>query len=152
MSMVTKSRWSRRLAPLLLLVAGTLLGAGCYKGGVSPNSNSVILVVTNRGFFDVNVFAVRSSGGSSRRLGLVTGNSTRTIQVPENELQPGGLLVVAVRAVAGRFAWTSQAVQTGSGVVARLDVVSTGSGDLSQSQFYTQYARPPEPIDTLASR
>jgi hypothetical protein len=148
MSMFTRSPLSRVVAPLLLLVAGAVLGTGCYKGGANINGNAVILVVTNRGYFDVNVFSVRSTGGSSRRLGLVTGNSTRTIQVPENELQPGGLLVLAVRAVAGRMTWTSQAVQTGPGVIARLDVISTGGGDLSQSQLYTQYSRPPEPIDT----
>lgn len=134
---------------LLLLLASTVLGAGCYKGATGGSGNAVILLVNNRGFFDVNIFSVRSTGGSSRRLGLVTGNSTRTIQVPENELQPGGTLVLAVRAVAGRSTWTSQPVQVGPGVIARLDVISTGGGDLSQSQLYTQYAPRPEPIDTL---
>ncbi|MCE2899670.1 MAG: hypothetical protein ACK6DP_06780 [Gemmatimonas sp.] len=148
MSRFTKSQLARVVVSLLL-AAGAMSGTGCYRGGVNPSGNTVILVVTNRGFFDVNVFSVRSSGGNSRRLGLVNGNSTRTIQVPENELQPGGTLVLAVRAVAGRFAWTSQPVQTGPGVIARLDVISTGSGDLSQSQLYTQYSRPPEPIDTV---
>lgn len=149
MSVLSKVRALRASGAVLLLFAGALSGTGCYKGAGGNTGNPVILLVNNRGFFDVNVFSMRSTGGSSRRLGLVNGNSTRTIQVPENELQPGGVLVLAVRAVAGRSTWTSQPVQVGSGVIARLDVITTGGGDLSQSQLYTQYAPPPQPIDTL---
>ncbi|MBL0938376.1 MAG: hypothetical protein IBJ03_05760 [Gemmatimonadaceae bacterium] len=142
---------SRRLALVALCVAA-VGSMGCYKNGVVSSSGTVVLMVNNRGYFDVNVFAVRSTGSSTRRLGLVNGNSQRTIMVPENELQPGGLFVVGVRAVAGRNMWTSQPVQMGPGVVARLEVMTTGGGDLNQTQFFTQYAPPPEPIDTIGNR
>lgn len=140
---------SRRLA-WLALGAAAAGGLGCYKKGMVTSTSSVVLMVNNRGYFDVNVYAVRSTGSSSRRLGLVNGNSQRTILVPDTELQPGGSFVVAARVVGGRSTWTSQPVQMGPGVVARLELMTTGGGDLNQSQFFTQYSSPPEPIDTLA--
>ncbi|MBX9857947.1 MAG: hypothetical protein K2Y26_20655 [Gemmatimonadaceae bacterium] len=145
-------RPSRRLRwmPAALLFA-LFSGVGCYKNTGSGNSGSVVMIVNNRGFFDVNVFSVRATGASNRRLGLVNGNSQRTIMVPESELQPGGMLQVAVRAVAGRVGWISPALQVGPGIVARLEIITTAGGDVSQSQFFTQFASP-SPSDTLAPR
>lgn len=143
---VRRARW----APLALLLVA-LSGLGCYKNAVSNSSGSVVMVVNNRGFFDVNVFSVRATGASNRRLGLINGNSQRTIMVPESELQPGGMLQVAVRAVAGRVGWLSPTLQVGPGIVARLEIITTAGGDVSQSQFFTQFASP-SPSDTLAPR
>lgn len=152
MTLPETRRPSRQLRwmPAALLFA-LLSGIGCYKNTGSNSSGSVVMIVNNRGFFDVNVFSVRVTGASNRRLGLVNGNSQRTIMVPESELQPGGMLQVAVRAVAGRVGWLSPALQVGPGIVARLEVITTAGGDVSQSQFFTQFASP-NPSDTLAPR
>jgi hypothetical protein len=130
----------RRTALLLLLglLAGT---AACYSKGVSgTGQESVILIANNRGFYDVNIYAVRSGRTVGRRLGTVTGNATSTIRVPVTELQPGNMLVVQVRSVGGRYTWFSPSVQMGVGTVARLDVIQTANGQLGQSQMYSQVA------------
>lgn len=126
----------------LLVLAGAAAGSvGCVSKGLSgTGQSSVILIANNRGFYDVNVYAVRSGQTVGRRLGTVTGNSTATLKVPESELQAGSALVVQVRSVGGRFTWYSPAVQIGPGVIARLDVVQTANGSLGQSQMYSQVA------------
>jgi hypothetical protein len=126
----------------LLLLGSALAGAtGCFGKGMAGTSQpTVILLANNRGFYDVNVYAVRSGQTAGRRLGTVTGNSTTTLKVPVSELQPGNMLVVQVRSVGGRYTWYSPAVQMGSGIVARLDVVQTANGSLGQSQMYSQVA------------
>ena len=136
--MSTIRETSRRTTWLLL--SGALLGgAGCFsKGAAGTSQPTVLLLANNRGFYDVNVYAVRSGQTAGRRLGTVTGNSSATLKVPMSELQPGNMLVVQVRSVGGRYTWYSPAVQMGSGIVARLDVVQTANGSLSQSQMYSQ--------------
>lgn len=131
-------RPSRRtaLSFLLAALAGT---TACFsKGATGASQPTVLLIANNRGFYDVNVYSVRSAQTLGRRLGTVTGNSTTTLKVPVTELQPGDMLQVQVRSVGGRFTWFSPAVQMGPGVVARLDVVQTANGSLGQSQMYSQ--------------
>jgi hypothetical protein len=133
-------RTTRRSALLLLL--GALGGTtACFsKGASGAGQPSVIMIANNRGFYDVNIYSVRSGQTQGRRLATVTGNSTQTIKVPVTELQPGSLLSVQVRSVGGRYSWISPTVQMGTGIIARLDVVQTASGALSQSQMYSQVA------------
>ncbi|MDQ8164113.1 MAG: hypothetical protein P3C10_16160 [Gemmatimonadota bacterium] len=99
---------------------------------------TVMLIVENRGYHDVNVYAVRSEGARGTRLGTVIGNTTTTFRVRENDLQPGGIMVLQVRAIGGRSTWTTPGLLVGVGSIAKLDVVATGTTDLSQSQFYLQ--------------
>lgn len=128
-----------RCASLLLLAGMAISSTGCVSKTLAGTSQpTVILIANNRGFYDVNVYAVRSGQTAGRRLGTVTGNATATLKVPESELQAGGTLVVQVRSVGGRFTWYSPAVQMGPGVIARLDVVQTANGSLGQSQMYSQ--------------
>lgn len=131
-------KMSRRTA--LLFLAGSLASStGCVSKALSGTSQpTVLLLANNRGFYDVNVYAVRSGSTAGRRLGTVTGNATATLKVPVSELQAGNMLVVLVRSVGGRYTWYSPAVQMGSGTVARLDVVQTANGSLGQSQMYSQ--------------
>ena len=68
----------------------------------------------------------------------MTGGLDKTFNVAETDLQAGQNMVVQVRTIAGQTAWTSQSVNVNLGSVARLDVVSTSSGDLSQSKLYVQ--------------
>ena len=116
-----------------------LAGTACFNGQNVPTPvERITLIVSNRSYFDVNVFALRSSVVGGRRLGTVTGNSTTTVFVPSTELQPGGQLALLVRAIGSRASWISPLVSVGPGVVARLDVYATNAGDLSQSQLFTQ--------------
>ena len=128
----------RRIS-LAALVALLALGSSfaCHRG---PGASvpKVTLVVSNRGFFDVNVFVIRSAGGPSRRLGMVAGGTGLTFQVPETELQAGQRMIVQVRTIGASTSWTSPALTIGVATIARLDVVTSSSGELGQSQFYTQ--------------
>jgi len=133
-------RTSRRTALLLLLGALTGTTACFSKGASGAGQPSVIMIANNRGFYDVNIYSVRSGQSQGRRLATVTGNSSQTIKVPETELQPGSLLSVQVRSVGGRYTWISPTVQMGTGIIARLDVIQTANGSLSQSQMYSQVA------------
>ena len=142
--MIMSSRLTRR-AMLSLLMAGSMAAlSGCYRANSGSGQQTIILLVNNRGFYDVNVYAMRASLSSGRRLGTVSGNSQATLRVPVNELQPGGGLVVNVRTVGGRYQWVSPSVQVGSGIVARLDVIQTANGELTQSQMYSQVAPQPD--------
>ena len=128
-------RASRPLALALLTVAAPV---ACHRGTSSASPSKVTLTVTNRGFFDVNVFVIRSPVAQPIRLGMVTGGLEKMFTVSENDLQPGQNMVVQVRTIAGQTAWTSQSVNVNLGTMARLDVVTTSSGDLSQSKLYVQ--------------
>lgn len=136
----------RHVPPWSAVLCGLLLAGACFKGqpALGTSDERVPLLVSNRGYFDVNIYAVRSTVVSGRRLGTVTGNSTATLMVPVNELQPGGQLALMVRAIGSRSSWMSPVVNVGAGVVARLDVYATNSGDLSQSQLFTQPALRPD--------
>ena len=128
-------RASRPLALALLTLSAPV---ACHRGSSGPAPAKVSLAVTNRGFFDVNVFVIRSPLAQPIRLGMVTGGLNQTFSVSENDLQPGQQMVVQVRTIAGQSAWTSPAVNVNLGSMARLDVVTTSSGDLSQSRLYIQ--------------
>ncbi len=127
-------------ARLVLLFMSMLLVtlSGCKLGKPGPSPRTVTLVVENRGFYDVNVYAVRSPGARGARLGTVIGNNTQIFRVRETDLQAGSIMVLQVRAIGGRNSWTSPGLLVGTGSVAKLDVVASGSTDLSQSQFYVR--------------
>ncbi len=130
-------RLFRRVALFAMLLSSVLLPA-CSKRVPGPSTPTITLVVQNRGYFDVNVHVMRSPMTIGSRLGTVTGGSTQTFRVRETDLQPGGLMVLQVRAIGGRSTWTSPGLTVNIGSVARLDVIATSSGNLSQSQFYLQ--------------
>jgi hypothetical protein len=128
-------RASRPLALALFTLAAPV---ACHRGSTGAAQSKVALTVTNRGFFDVNVFVIRSPIAQPIRLGTVTGGLDKTFDVAETDLQAGQNMVVQVRTIAGQTAWTSQSVNVNLGSTARLDVVTTSSGDLSQSRLYVQ--------------
>ena len=130
------SRVRRICYPALLALAVSATPA-CHRNATS-SAPRVTLEVTNRGFFDVNVFVVKSPVATARRLGQVSGGMSSTFRVPETDLQAGQMMVLQVRTIAGQTAWTSPSLVVSAASVAKLDVVSTSSGDLSQSRFYTQ--------------
>ena len=124
-----------------VLLLAVLVGA-CGKRSVSPGlpSERVSLRVDNRGYFDVTVYAVRSGGSAGTRLGNISGGSSGTLFVRLADLQPGGRLVVRLRAIGTRRTWTSPAVSVADGLRARLNVYSTNSGEMNQSTLIADYS------------
>src|ERR687883_176149 len=79
----------RRLIPLppMLLV----LACGGRGQGSNPNpDNPAMLQVENRGFADMVIYAI--SGAQRFRLGLATGNSTKSFTIPSTLLHGAGPL------------------------------------------------------------
>ncbi|MEN9507480.1 MAG: hypothetical protein RLZZ621_43 [Gemmatimonadota bacterium] len=144
----------RRLGRALLTLLLAIGASACFKGqpAIGTSDERVVLMVSNRGYFDINIYAVRSTVVSGRRIGTVTGNTTTTLFIPATELQPGGQLALLVRAIGSRSSWMSPLVAVGPGVVARLDVYATNAGDLSQSQLFTQPAVRPDTSDSTSDR
>lgn len=105
-------------------------------GGRGSPQGTVSLIVENRGYYDVNVYVVRSEGARGARLGTVNGGATVTFKVRETDLQAGGLLQLQARAIAGRSSWLSPTLFVSAGGVVKLDLIAIGTTDLSQSQIY----------------
>lgn len=132
-----RQRMRHHLA-LFALAIGAVALMSCRKGIPGPTPPAVTLLVENRSYFDVNVWVMRSPVARGTRLGLVSGGSTQTFRVRDTDLQPGGLMVLQVRAISGRTTFTTPSLSVNAGTVAKLDLIATASGNLSQSQFYTQ--------------
>ena len=127
----------RRFA-VLAAVAFFGMTIACGKRVPGAAAPAVTLSVTNRGYFDVNVYVLRSPVTNGTRLGSVSGGSTQTFRVKVTDLQQGTYMVLGVRPIAGRTSWTSQQLAVSIGTVAVLEVYSTSTGDLSQSRLYLQ--------------
>src|SRR6476660_5529524 len=75
------------------LGAVLILSAGCAGGNQRPAPNPdapAVLQVENRGFADMVIYAV--SGSQRLRLGLATGNSTKSFTIPASLVRIGGPL------------------------------------------------------------
>jgi hypothetical protein len=140
-----RARWRSgwRMIPLLLaLGAGTsgcakkVLVDGAVEEPVPTGPFTVNLTVANQGYFDVNVYLLRTGNAVGRRLGTVNGNSSRNFSFSDIELQPGGRLQVNARAIGSRAAWSSPILAISPGDVAKLILVSGSNGELSRSQFF----------------
>ena len=128
-------RLSARATPLLVVALLAACSLAKLGGRGSPR-DTMSLVVENRGYYDVNVFVVRSEGMRGVRLGTVNGGTTITFTVRDTDLQAGGLLQLQARAIGGRSTWLSPTLFVSSGMVVKLDLIATGTTDLSQSQLY----------------
>ena len=128
-----RSTWAVLCIALVIAACGG-------KSRPGPPQERITLRVDNRGYFDVTVYAVRSAGSSGTRLGNISGGSSGTLFVRLADLQPGGRLVVRLRALGTRRTWTSPAVSVADGLRARLSVLSSNSGDMSQSTLIADYA------------
>ncbi len=128
-------RLSKWMASLLVVALLSACALGKLGGRGSP-AGTVTLIVENRGYYDVNVYVVRSEGARGARLGTVNGGATVTLTVRETDLQAGGLLQLQARAIGGRSGWTSPSLYVSAGGVVKLDLIAIGTTDLSQSQIY----------------
>lgn len=128
---------ARRTLLAFAVVAGALGLSSCRKSAPSSSgSMGAIVLVNNRGFYDVNIYAIRAVGVTGRRLATVQGGSTATLRIMEMDQQPGGGVMLNLRAIGARATWTTPLLNIGFGSVGRLDIQSTSGGDLSQSMFY----------------
>ena len=80
---------SRAAKLTLALFLATLGAAACVgKGNNAPAPRAATYVrVENQSWLDVNVYAVY--GGTRRRLGLVNGNSTQLLRIPNDVIGIG---------------------------------------------------------------
>lgn len=139
----TTWRFSWRMLPLLLTLGVGVSGCakkvpvdGAVEESVPTGPFTVNLTVENQGYFDVNVYLLRTGNAIGRRLGTVNGNSARNFSFADIDLQPGGRLQVNARAIGSRAAWISPVLAMGPGDVAKLILVSGSNGELSRSQFF----------------
>lgn len=124
--------WMASLLVVTLLSACSIL----KLGGKGAPQGTVSLVVENRGYSDVILYVVRSEGARGARLGSVNGGATVTFKVRETDLQAGGLLQLQARAIGARTSWTSPTLFVNSGGIVKLDLIATGTSDLTRSQIY----------------
>ncbi|HVG45714.1 MAG TPA: hypothetical protein VM890_13330 [Longimicrobium sp.] len=97
----------RAARSLALLFVAALSLAGCVgKGRNAPaQQESATLVVQNRAFIDVDVFALY--GGTRARLGMVTANGTATFRISPAIVGAGRELRFAVDPIGSRRQGTS---------------------------------------------
>ncbi|HVA57666.1 MAG: hypothetical protein WBQ26_00660 [Gemmatimonadaceae bacterium] len=134
--MTARQAWRR--GAVIVAAVFAVAAAACFRKGkgVEPARQPVVLVVNNRGFFDVDVYALSSSGASAARLATVTGFSVARLVVQPNLLQPGGVLQVRLHPIGTLVTWVSPSLQLSDGEHAQLDVYSDANGNLSQSVLY----------------
>jgi hypothetical protein len=129
------SRSIRRVA----LVAVALLATACQRGSEiedlnpEPEPEPVVLIVRNHGYYDVDIFTLRSGSSRGLREGTVPGNGTQQLTIQPHDLQPGGVLVVQVHAIGTNSTWTSRAISIPSGGAAQLDIQMDPGGGMWQS-------------------
>jgi hypothetical protein len=64
---------------------------GAPSGAAMPDVATLVVVRNNR-FYDMDVFVVRSGGGTPTRLGMVTGNSSARFTIPSYVVGTGATL------------------------------------------------------------
>lgn len=133
-------RPTRQVALGLALLSAVVLTGACHRGNrqePAPLDRPVTLYIRNNAYFDVNVYALPSTGVNPRvRLTTVGGNASAQVTVRATSLRPGGLLVVYVHPIGTRYYWTSPPVQVQSDVAACLEIHANPDGNLSRSSLY----------------
>lgn len=108
-----------RIASIAALAAA--LTAGCsHHSNFGPRRPPVPVHVVNENFLDMNVSAI--VGGVSRRLGDVTGNSTRDFELASPYGEPVTLTAVPI---GGRGSFVSGSLNVGYGQVIVLHIGSS---------------------------
>ena len=80
-------RWFIRSSRVIALTILIACGGRSGTGGASPEREAM-LRVENRGFSDMVIYAVH--GAQRIRLGMATGNSTKSFPVPRYLVRTGG--------------------------------------------------------------
>lgn len=135
------SRVARRAVVGTLVTALTLQGCYGKPGELVPRAAPIKLVVDNRGYFDVTVYAARSDGSPGTRLGTAGSLGMTTFRVPATALQANGTLIVRLHAIGSIWSWVSPSVSVSEGDEARLEVYASPDGRLGRSQLYAMIPR-----------
>ena len=82
---------ARFIRPTLVVAVAALAGCAGRSRPAQPETQSeAVLEVENRGFADMVIYAV--SGSQRIRLGLATGNSTKSFTLPRTLIRSAGAL------------------------------------------------------------
>jgi len=131
-----------RFASVGLWATLYLLAACAVFRGRGNSGETYPLIVNNRTTFDVTIYAVPSQGSATlMRIGDARPNSTTSLIVGRNALQPQNILQVQVHAIGSARSvrsWRSPTEPLDSTLTAELDIRANPNGDLSRSSFYTQ--------------
>ena len=114
-----RARHFRSIAVVAIL-ASTI---GCMRPGQSVSSRRAIQEIvtariTNNGWLDVNVYALRS--GSRQRLGTVTGQNAQVFQLPAGFVDAPGLRIF-IDAIGSSQSYQTELIPLGPGQ--QIDVV-----------------------------
>jgi hypothetical protein len=117
---------ARRLFRGGILAASLVVAGACSRNKPGdyepdPRFDPIPIHVRNENFLDVNVAVI--SGGVSRRLGLVNGNSTGDFTVPWSVGNGSGLILTATP-IGSRASVTLPAVNVGVGQMVDLKIAS----------------------------
>jgi hypothetical protein len=108
-----------------ILAIALVVAASCSRNNQDtdpdPRFDPIPIHVRNENFLDMNVAVI--SGGVSRRLGLVTGNSTGDFTVPWS-IGNGSGLVLTATPIGSRGSITLPAVNVGVGQMVDLKIAS----------------------------
>ncbi|HJR17148.1 MAG TPA: hypothetical protein VJ808_09865 [Gemmatimonadales bacterium] len=106
-----------RLALILLLVIGC---AGRSEQEGPEPTESAMVQVQNQGFSDMVVYAI--SGGQRIRLGLATGNSSKTFTIPRHLVRGAGPIRFLADPVGGNRAPVSEEMTVQPGDIVTLTI------------------------------
>jgi hypothetical protein len=108
-----------RSSPVLALLIFSACGGRQSDTSASPQQEAV-LQVENQGFADMVIYAVNS--GQRIRLGMATGNSTRTFTLPAYLVRTGGPLRFLADPVGGNRAPISEEMPVQPGALVTLTI------------------------------
>ena len=91
------------------------------------------MIVKNNGYYDVDVYSVRTEGGAPIREGTVSGAGTRRLTIPMNDLESGHYLVVELRAIGTQYTWLSRSISLSRGDAAQLTIIMDAYGGMARS-------------------
>jgi hypothetical protein len=128
-----RGRGIRTAAAMLAVTAAACIHKG---SAIEPAPQPVVLNVSNRGFFDVDVYALPSGASSATRLGTVSGFSESQLVVRPSLLQPGYTLQVRLHPIGTSVTWTSPALSLSEGEQAILQIYSDANGSLNRSVLF----------------
>jgi hypothetical protein len=121
-------------ALLTLFAAVTAQDVRAQNAPGSRNPGGVVVVVQNNGFYDQHVYAVQ--GGQRRTIGLVTGLTTQTLELPRVMAETQQDIQVLALPIAGGSTYLSQmlAVYPGDQVNVTLHTDATYSSTTVSDQ------------------
>jgi hypothetical protein len=116
--MASMGSFSRLLA--VLAVASVLSCGGRAQGSSTSPDDPAMLQVENRGFSDMVIYAI--SGAQRFRLGLATGNSTKSFTIPRALLRGAGPLRFLADPIGGRRSPISEDIVVRPGDIVSLTI------------------------------